>query len=82
MGFKYTIVDKDTCIACGACGLSAPDVFTYDEEGLAHVLLDDNQGIAELAEDLLDDVFDAYEGCPSASIHISETPFDGNPEKA
>ncbi|MCY9401711.1 ferredoxin, partial [Bacillus haynesii] len=24
---KYTIVDKDTCIACGACGAAAPDIY-------------------------------------------------------
>ena len=23
---KYTIVDKETCIACGACGAAAPDI--------------------------------------------------------
>ncbi|MDU0996843.1 4Fe-4S domain-containing protein, partial [Staphylococcus cohnii] len=23
---KYTIVDMDTCIACGACGAAAPDI--------------------------------------------------------
>lgn len=31
----YTIVDQDTCIACGACGATAPGVFDYDEEGLS-----------------------------------------------
>ncbi len=24
---KYTIVDMDTCIACGACGAAAPGVY-------------------------------------------------------
>ncbi|MBO1912919.1 ferredoxin, partial [Microvirga sp. 3-52] len=24
---KYTIVDQDTCIACGACGAAAPDIY-------------------------------------------------------
>lgn len=23
---KYTWVEKDTCIACGACGATAPDI--------------------------------------------------------
>ncbi|HWO95728.1 MAG TPA: ferredoxin, partial [Bacillus sp. (in: firmicutes)] len=27
---KYTIVDKETCIACGACGAAAPDIYDYD----------------------------------------------------
>ena len=43
---KYTIVDMDTCIACGACG-AAPDIYDYDDEGIAFVILDDNQGTAE-----------------------------------
>ncbi|EAD2169898.1 ferredoxin, partial [Listeria monocytogenes] len=27
---KYCLVEKDTCIACGACSIHAPDVFDYD----------------------------------------------------
>ncbi|GGA29632.1 hypothetical protein GCM10011384_18960 [Psychrobacillus lasiicapitis] len=26
----YTIVDQETCIACGSYGASAPDLFNYD----------------------------------------------------
>jgi ferredoxin len=33
---KYTIVDKDTCIACGA---AASDVFDDDIEGLSILCL-------------------------------------------
>ena len=36
---KYTWVEKDTCIACGACGATAPDIYDYDDEGLAEVIL-------------------------------------------
>ena len=36
---KYTIVDMDTCIACGACGAAAPDIYDYDDEGIAYVIL-------------------------------------------
>ena len=43
---KYTIVDMDTCIACGACA-AAPDIYDYDDEGIAFVILDDNQGTAK-----------------------------------
>ncbi len=31
---KYTWVEKDTCIACGACGATAPDIYDYDDEAL------------------------------------------------
>ncbi|SFL98614.1 ferredoxin [Salibacterium qingdaonense] len=72
---KYTIVDKDTCIACGACGAAAPDIFDYDEEGLAEVMLDENTGTAPVSTSLEDDLLDAFEGCPSDSIKVSSSPF-------
>ena len=72
---KYTIVDQETCIACGACGASAPDIFDYDREGLAFVLLDDNEGNSEVDEDLYDDLEDALEGCPTDSIKVSRHPI-------
>lgn len=59
---KYTIVDKDTCIACGACGAAAPDVYDYDDEGLAEVVIDDNTGTAAVDGVLEDDVIDAHLG--------------------
>ncbi|WP_397316390.1 ferredoxin [Ornithinibacillus gellani] len=79
MADLFVIVDKDTCIACGACGANAPDVFDYDEEGLSYVLLDENGGIKSVPTELEDDVLDAYEGCPSDSIKVSSQPFYGNP---
>nr|WP_246187538.1 ferredoxin [Ornithinibacillus caprae] len=79
MTIKYTIIDKDTCIACGACGAAAPDIYDYDDEGLAFVALDNNKGIASIHEDLEDDVLDAFEGCPSDSVKVSNKPFHGDP---
>ncbi len=78
---KYTIVDKETCIACGACGASAPDIYDYDDEGISFVILDNNQGNVEIPENLVDDVEDARDGCPTDSIKISDEPFDGDPTK-
>ncbi|PAV29524.1 ferredoxin [Virgibacillus profundi] len=78
---KYTIVDKETCIACGACGAAAPDIYDYDDEGLAFVVLDDNTGTLELDEFLQEDMIDANMGCPTDSIKVSEKPFDGDPLK-
>lgn len=75
---KYTIVDKETCIACGACGPIAPEVFDYSEDGTSYVILDNNEGIAEVPEHLFYDVEDACEGCPTASIKIADQPFNGN----
>ncbi|WP_181348186.1 ferredoxin [Thalassobacillus sp. CUG 92003] len=78
---KYTIVDKETCIACGACGAAAPDIYDYDDEGIAYVVLDDNEGKAEVPEILEEDMEDARDGCPTDSIKIAEEPFNGDPLK-
>ncbi|WP_163969886.1 ferredoxin [Oceanobacillus halotolerans] len=78
---KYTIVDQETCIACGACGITAPDIYDYDDEGIAYVIIDDNTGTMEISTELEDDLFDAYEGCPSDSIKIADKPFHRDPLK-
>ncbi|WP_404452879.1 ferredoxin [Virgibacillus necropolis] len=78
---KYTIVDKETCIACGACGAAAPDIYDYDDEGLAYVVVDENAGTGEIPEVLEEDMIDAFEGCPTDSIKISENKFNGDPLK-
>ncbi|OLN21530.1 ferredoxin [Domibacillus antri] len=72
---KFTWVDQDTCIACGACGAAAPDIFDYNDEGIAYVVLDDNQGSAEVPDELLDDLDEAFEGCPTESIKIADQSF-------
>lgn len=78
---KYTIVDKETCIACGACGAAVPDIYDYDDEGIAFVILDDNQGTVEVPQELEDDLIDAFEGCPTESIRIADEKFDGDSNK-
>jgi ferredoxin len=78
---KYTIVDKETCIACGACGAAAPDIFDYDDEGLAENIIDENSGTVEIPDVLEEDLEDAFEGCPTDSIKVAEASFDGDPFK-
>ncbi len=81
MAHHYTKVDKDTCIACGACGATAPDIFDYDDEGLAENIMagDGNRGIVPIPEELEGDLEDAVDGCPTDSIMVAEVPFgDGN----
>lgn len=76
---KYTIVDQETCIACGACGANAPDIYHYDDEGIAYVGIDDNTGSAVIPKKLEEDLFDAHNGCPTDSIKVSNHPFHGDP---
>ncbi|RPF55742.1 ferredoxin [Aquisalibacillus elongatus] len=74
----YTIVNQDTCIACGACGATAPDIFDYDDMGVAFNLIDQNNGNIKISDNLIDDLEDAFEGCPTESIKISKEPFTAN----
>ncbi|WP_188206044.1 ferredoxin [Alkalibacillus aidingensis] len=78
---KYTIVEKDTCIACGACGAVAPDLFDYDEEGIAFNVVDQNTGTINLPAELHEDLEDAHDGCPTESIRVASQPFDGDPDR-
>ena len=71
----YTKVDKDLCIACGSCGALAPDIYDYDDEGLAFNLLDANQGIAKIPSLFEDDLIDAKEACPTEAILLKREPY-------
>lgn len=77
----YTIVDVETCIACGACGAAAPEIYDYDDEGIAFVKLDNNTGTLEVSTELEEDLLDAFEGCPTDSIKLSSEAFHGDPLK-
>lgn len=73
---KYTKINQDTCIACGACSAEAPDVYGETSTGIAFSLLDDNKGTTVLAEDFLEDVEFAIEGCPTESVLLQDSPFE------
>ena len=55
-------VNKERCISCGACQAICPDVFYFDDEGIAEA---NNE---EIKTDIIDDVIDALEGCPTDAI--------------
>lgn len=74
---KYAKVDKETCIACGACGDAAPDIFEYDDDGVAMVVYggDENRGVTPIDASLEAELQDAADSCPSGSILVSDAPF-------
>lgn len=55
-------VDQDLCIACGACIDIAPELFDYNDEGLAHAIVD---MVPEDQEDLAQEAVDS---CPTEAI--------------
>ncbi|ENH97368.1 ferredoxin [Gracilibacillus halophilus YIM-C55.5] len=70
----YTWIVQDTCIACGVCGACAPEVFDYDDEGIAYGYHDNNRGNTPIANDMIEEVQDAEESCPTGSVQISKKP--------
>jgi ferredoxin len=60
------VVDEDLCIGCGNCEDTCPEVFRLEDDGLAHVIVE-NPG-----EDLYGCVRDAADSCPVDAITIEE----------
>lgn len=72
---KYTKVLKEKCISCGACAVAAPDIFEYDQDGIAQSIIDNNQGVVAISEDLEDELEDAEFGCPTEAIVVEDEPI-------
>ncbi|MFF1374221.1 ferredoxin [Streptomyces virginiae] len=60
-------VDQDVCIGAGQCALTAPQVFTQDDDGLSEVLpgREDGHGSALARE--------AARACPVSAITVAES---------
>ncbi|MET8749965.1 ferredoxin [Streptomyces sp. NPDC004667] len=59
-------VDQDRCIGAGQCALTAPQVFTQDDDGFGEVLpgREDGHGSALVRE--------AARACPVSAITVEE----------
>ncbi len=55
------VVDKDTCIGCGLCASTEPDVFKMDDDGKA-------VSFADTTEENKDSVQTCIDGCPVNAI--------------
>ena len=68
-------IDGHLCTGVALCEKSCPEVFVMVDDGIAHVVGPDGEpapsGVAvEFAEELLEDVLEAAEGCPEECIYI------------
>ncbi|QVQ51180.1 ferredoxin [Spiractinospora alimapuensis] len=62
--------DRDTCVGAGMCALTAPDLFTQDEdEGLVLVLVADGT----LSSDQVASAAEAARLCPSRAILTTDS---------
>lgn len=63
---KNVKVDKEKCIGCGACVGLVDEVFEFGDDDLAQVK--DGVNFSNMDEDLIDEVKDAIEVCPTEAI--------------
>ncbi|MEU6607693.1 ferredoxin [Streptomyces shenzhenensis] len=61
-------IDRDVCIGAGQCALTAPNVFTQDDDGYSMLL----PGRADGGGDPL--VRDAARACPVGAITVTDEP--------
>ncbi|MEW2576552.1 ferredoxin [Streptomyces syringium] len=59
-------IDTDTCIGSGQCALTAPGVFTQDDDGFGEVLPGREDGAGEPL------VREAARACPVQAITVEE----------
>ncbi|MCM1256560.1 MAG: ferredoxin [Roseburia sp.] len=59
------VVDKDTCISCGLCVSTEPEVFEMDDDGKA-------VAVADTTEENKDSVQECIDGCPVDAITNGE----------
>jgi ferredoxin len=59
-------VDQDLCISCWLCISICEDVFSWNEDDKAEAIDD------EIPEDLVEDVEEAVESCPTEAIKYQE----------
>ncbi|AVH60936.1 MULTISPECIES: ferredoxin [Streptomyces] len=60
-------IDKDVCIGAGQCALTAPNVFTQDDDGFSELLPGREDGGGDPM------VREAARACPVSAITVTET---------
>lgn len=58
----------ERCIACGLCQIKAPELFAYDEEGIAHFKNDQQSTEMTISEEDVPAFKAALTHCPTGAI--------------
>ena len=69
------IIDRDSCISCGLCWSTCPDVFEQNlDDGLSQILTslqqNGNLGEAAIADDVRECAQQAADACPVSAISV------------
>ena len=67
---KKLIVNTEGCIGCGACVGIEPEHFDFNEDGLSHVISEENLDSSAIQ--------DAIAACPVQVISLEETEEEQN----
>ena len=67
-----TKIIREDCIACGNCNAICPDVYDYDEDGIAYCIVDNNEMKDEILEKYYSLVLEAQENCPTEAVYVEE----------
>ena len=67
-----TKVVRDNCIACGNCNAICPDIYDYDEDGIAYCYIDNNQMTEDIDEEFRSLVLEAQNNCPTEAIIVED----------
>lgn len=59
-------VNKERCIGCGACVATVPEVFDFDDDGLAKATVDN------VPQEKEADVESAADMCPGSAITVEK----------
>ncbi|MFJ8825042.1 ferredoxin [Streptomyces sp. NPDC102467] len=59
-------IDKERCVGAGMCALTAPDVFTQDDDGFSEVLPGADERAAEHPM-----VKEAVRACPVGAVSLT-----------
>lgn len=65
MGFVKAVVNKEGCIGCGLCVSTCPEVFSFDEDGIA-------EGNERIEDAYFASAESARAACPVEVIDIVE----------
>ena len=66
-----TRIIREDCIACGNCNAICPDIYDYDEDGIAYCVIDDTI-VEEVPEKDRSLVLEAKDNCPTEAVYVEE----------